>query len=660
MRRLICAMLAATLLLTACSADTPLEESQGALEEYIQEYTIEESESPPEQLDFYQELRERGSLITAAFDFEEFSVWFAVTPGFIHMGLVDAYVWHILHPSRPNIAAIVRNVDGRYILVEEIEVDIHFQPVGHDWWWFDAIPDSIPQVGNQHLVQRDGYRVSDLQADLFFAGPAITVHTDEQMILVHYIFRGVRQLIFTRDGITANHTLETLSNQPRILLSELESLEFSPETGVLTLVNDVYTLRVDADGITETVPQAEFELLIPGELAHVDELLGLSALDSAIRHALSHESSTITDVRNPIIRGRMYRFPLLSPSTAQTSELRLDSFDLTTLTPVYDQLIHDFSPEIVLRYFYSGRGITVYTDAAAYLLSNDFEILHRADWPPYFLPDDSSHRFRRLHQLTIDDGFTRMAFVGEINGIYGTHLLELTEGASPTLLQPRIIPEDEERIWEFFEYPSPVQFFEGERLLIGVGVQMAGTGLFRLIDFSGNIIEEFPFGATGAYAGGFAFLNQSMVIFEPQLHEAGRHFFDFESGILSPTDDWWESDELVPHIFYDYENGVRTARESWWRSGRIGYTAYIPSPNNPRVWYVSSVHHRTGQHGIGSEERSYILRLDFEAKTVTPVITITEMNITLMAVGEYCELVFAYSGQSDSGFAVFTPARQVP
>ena len=624
MRRLICAMLAATLLLTACSADTPPEESQGALEEYIEEYTIEESEPPPEQPDFSQELRERGSLITAAFDFEEFSVWFAVTPGWLE----DARVWHIAHPSRPTIAAVVRNVDGRYILVEEIEIDIRFQPV--DWEnvgpWPDEIPDAISQVGNRHLVRRDGYQISNLQADLFFAGPAITVHTNEQMILVHYSFHWVRHLIFTRDGITADHAL-VISNRTRVLLHELENLTFSPQTGVLTLENNVYTLRADADGITETIQPTEFELLEPGELTRIGgALLDLSDWDVRLGSAIE------TGSRFPIINGVMYHIPWQPPHTGQVSELRLDSFELATGRQIRDRLIHDFSPETVFHRSWAARGLTVYTEAAAYLLDDNFEILHRVPWPDYIPIEEVLNIW--WQPIAFNDDFTKLAFARG-----GLYLLDLTTDAPPVLLQG-VIPINldlwEEGRWDWvggclMGGSSPVLFLDDYRLFVSVGF-MTGWDLFQVVDFGGNVLAEIPFHVSAEYAGGFAFSNKAIVIFEVR---EGSYYFDFESGVLSQGD-WWVQSELELK------------------------TAYIPYPNNPRTWYVSSVERREGMWGPGSEVRATILRLDFERKTAQPILTVPETDLTLISVSQNGELIFTYSGQVGSGFAIFAPARQVP
>ncbi|MCL2573082.1 MAG: hypothetical protein FWE34_00855, partial [Defluviitaleaceae bacterium] len=105
-------------------------------------------------------------------------------------------------------------------------------------------------------------------------------------------------------------------------------------------------------------------------------------------------------------------------------------------------------------------------------------------------------------------------------------------------------------------------------------------------------------------------------------------YFDFETGILSPAD-WWRFNK----------------NETW--------SAFIPDPNNPRIWYVSSTLGGHGSHQVGFEERSYIRRLDFENKTMEPIISVTEIHVTLMSVGANGELVFAYSGQSGTGFAVF-------
>jgi len=118
-----------------------------------------------------------------------------------------------------------------------------------------------------------------------------------------------------------------------------------------------------------------------------------------------------------------------------------------------------------------------------------------------------------------------------------------------------------------------------------------------------------------------------MVIFDPQQHPE-FYYFNFETGTLHLAD-WWGFHE----------------NEIW--------SAFIPDPNNPRIWYVSSTLGGHGGHHVGFEERSYIRRLDFENKTMEPIISVTEIHVTLMSVGASGQLVFAYSGQSGVGFAVF-------
>ena len=621
MRRLICAMLAIALLLAACSVDTqpePLEEPQDVPVESIPE----EAEPPPELPDFYRELRERGSLITAAFDFEDFSVWFTVAPGDIFYNALLTPAWRFfLSAYRPLTAAVVRNLDCRYTLIEETEIGIWFQPIDYvnDWWWLDEIPDSIPQVGNQHLVQRDGYQVLSLYADVFGTGPAITVHTDEQMILI-YNGRSratslIRQMIFTKDGIATDYTFETISGHPRILLGELESLTFSPETGVLTLENDAYTLRANIYGITETTTLAAFELLVDGELTHIDRLFDLTNHDIRFMHGDFWMDSI---VHYPVINGRMYRLP----GSAQASELRLDSFDFATKTKIHDQLIRDFSPEIVLHSFYAARGLTVYTDVAAYLFDCSFELLNRVHWPEYVLTGIMPDSWRIRRSVAFNDDFTKLAFTGTINDICGLYLLDLTTDVPPVLLQERV-PVYQDYIGEDLrEWPSPVLFVEGNRLFVSV-VIWEGVAFFRLVDFDGNVLEEFP--------GGLAFPNKSMVTFvRDSRQDEPPHYFDFESGTLSPID--WRLDEY----------------EAW--------TAYISDPNNPRIWYVSSMLWR--EHTRPRVlERSSIQRLDFENKTAVPILTAAETQLTLMSVSPNGELVFAYSDHVSSGFAVFTPTE---
>jgi len=404
--------------------------------------------------------------------------------------------------------------------------------------------------------------------------------------------------------------------------------EYQPEQRKIYLDDNedvAYQISEGAGGITETAQPAEIEILVDGNLKRFYEMLGLSPMD--MRDALSMDS-THTDLRFPIINGRMYRFPWRSPSTEHRAELRLDSFDLSSGTEVRDQLIRDFSPEAVFYYSFAPRGLTVHTAATAYLFDHNFELLHRVPWPEH-IPIERRQGWWG-GGVVFNDDFTMLAFGGTIDGVEGAYLIDLTAGTPPTLLHERVLT-NWDGWWEgYFEWSTPVLFIDGERLFMDGGFEttIAGTFFYRLVDFDGNVLEEFPFGASGAYAGGFVFANTSMVIFEPRDWEQGSHYFDFDDGVLHSAD-WWARNEY----------------ESW--------SAYIPDPNNPRVWYVSSVLHRGDRSGVGSEERSYILRLNFENKTIEPLLTMTEMSITLMSVGSSGELVFAYSGQSGSGFAVF-------
>jgi len=263
-------LLAALLMLSGCSSENSPEQTSNNNEWALYDetdarniqivsdaYHVNESDSEqtgahsldnetsiaPDFEGFSYELRQRGSLVTAAFDFDEFSVWFTVTPGLIHFGLWDTYALHILHPAKPTTAAIVHNVDGQYKLVDEIDVNFGFQPVStQNWYWRpNELPTSFPRVTNRHLVQREGYSVSDMSADIFLLTSAVTVHTDDQLILVYASRSGIvppiRMIIFSPDGIKAEHTHETASSQPSRLLREIDNLSFSPVTGVLTLEN---------------------------------------------------------------------------------------------------------------------------------------------------------------------------------------------------------------------------------------------------------------------------------------------------------------------------------------------------------------------------------------------------------------------------------------
>ena len=677
MRRFIHVALAAMLILAGCSVEYQPEEFgtySGDYEAVADPDGPQPSETLPDQPDFYEELRERGSLIVAAFDFDEFSVWLAGTPQYSFNSISNAY---LLHALRPMTVAVVRNIDGQYTLVEEAELDFSIQPYDlHIQQRPDGIQDLLPRLGNQHLMQRDGYRISDLEAGIFRGGPVVTVHTDELMILVysgarHEMVGPIRQFRFTRDGIIADHTLDTISNQPRTLLHELEGLAFSPQAGVLTLANEVYELRAGADGITETTQTAEIELLVEGSLTRIDgRLLGSTPYD--FRDALPMGPAVLTGVRFPIISSRMYDVPpWLPPSLRESTELRLDGFDLATGEHIRDRLVHDFSPEIILHHSFAASGLTVYTTAAIYLFGHDFELVHRLPWPEHIAAEDMLERWN-IHDIAFNDDFTKLAFAAALDGVHGIYLLDLAAGTPPTLLKEQAPARFGE--WahrdDIMEWPRPISLLDNDRLLISVG-HWVGVDLFRIIDFDGNILNEFPFHPSAAYGGGYAFVNTAMVIFEPASFEHGPHYFDFEEGILHPAgwwerpEDWVRAEDDYTGPWLDYPEDAWLGEDGSWMRGSDGFwvrsennsseqwTAYIPDPNNPRIWYVSSMRHRERQYGASSELRSYILRVDFEGKTIEPLLAMAEVGITLMAVSPDGEFVFAYSGLAGEGFAVF-------
>jgi len=146
MRKLILVALAVTLVLAGCTAEYQPEQLETYSDNtYLGDYEIvayPNALQPPAQTtqsDFYEELQERGSLIVAMFDFDEFSVWLAGTPQFGFNSVADAYLLHVL---RPMTAAVVRNIDGRYTLVEEAELDFGIQPYDRH----------IPQGDAQNLL----------------------------------------------------------------------------------------------------------------------------------------------------------------------------------------------------------------------------------------------------------------------------------------------------------------------------------------------------------------------------------------------------------------------------------------------------------------------------------------------------------------------------
>ena len=631
MRRFICVILAAAFMLAACAGENLPQPPEAYPNGDEDTGYIRDVEMPPREPDFYDEIRDRGARIVASFDFEGFSVWFAITPEhrFLQMADGDFYRWDFANGANrgiPLTVAVVRNSAGRYILVEEVPANLDLRLYD---WLFDEMPDRLPWMQNHHLEIRDGYMLTNFVGTGVFRGDnwlrrqALMVHTGDTMSLLYQTPMGdlsadnniLRHVILNKEGVIADSSAVTRANYTSAFYT-LSDFDFAPQTNTITLGR----ITANADGITEAPYEIEFEFLAEGELTRIDDLLGLSALE--MQQALWMGWVVPTDLRHPIINGRMYNFPIFHPETEQASELRLDSFDLATNAQIRDRLVHDFSPETVRYYFWSARGMTVHTDAAAYLFDNNFELIRRVEWPQY------------TSRGIFDDTFTFLAFRGTIDDVNGVFLYNFATNQPPALLHETIPHEwaaERHSITELGEFLHPLLFLDDERLFAAVS-SWTGFDSFRIIDFSGNLLEEFPFGASGAYAGGFAFPNASMVIFEPWVREAGPHYFDFESGILSFAD-WWG------------------------RGENEDYTAYIPYPNNPRIWYVSNIERREGMWGPGSQLRASILRLDFENKTARPVLTMPEMSISLMSVGPNGELIFAFANDMDNGFAVFHPAR---
>ena len=642
MRRLICFVLAAAFILVACSGENLPQLPETYLNGSEDAAYLPEPEMPPAlppEPDFYDEIWDRGARIVASFDFDEFSIWFAITPehSFWQMADGDIYVWDFANGANrgiPLTVAVVRNSEGRYMLVEEVPANLDLRLYD---WWFEEMPDRLPWMQNHHLRIQDGYMFTNFIGTGVFRGDdwlrrqALMVHTGQTMSLLYQTpmddlgaagetFGGMlfgmsadnnilRHLILGKEGLISDSSIVTRANYTNAFYT-LGDFGFAPETNTITLGR----ITASAHGITEVPYEIEFEVLADGEISRTDNLLGLSAVTLT---DFPMDASVSTSVQYPVIGGRIYRFPFIIPSHMEVgSQLRYSSFDLQTHTHLSDQLLHDFTPETVISHSYSDMGLWVNTDVAAYFFDDDFEIIRRIEWPRY------------TSGGVFDETFNFLAFRGEVDGVDGVFLYNFATGQPPVLLHESIPHDwDAEHPIESAEFLFPLLLLDGERLF-AAGSYWTGFQFFRIIDSSGNVLEEFPFGATGAYGGGHATANRDIAIFFPQQREIGPHYFDFESGVLSPAD-WWERDEL----------------QQWGN--------FAAHPSNPRVWYASSIHFDGPD--FPRQEETTILRLDFESKTVETLVRVPGARAELLSVGGNGEVVFAFANHMDNGFAIFHP-----
>jgi len=175
MRRLICAILAALFVFTGCSNENLPEPSQTNFGDNENTESSSEPALPqyPDESDFYDELYNRNARIVASFDFDEFSVWFAITP---IQESYHQYRWDFASGGNrgiPLTVAVVRNSEGRYILVEEIPANLDLQL--HEWL-FDKLPDELPAMQNHHLEIRGGYMFTNfIDTEIFRGGSSFVV-----------------------------------------------------------------------------------------------------------------------------------------------------------------------------------------------------------------------------------------------------------------------------------------------------------------------------------------------------------------------------------------------------------------------------------------------------------------------------------------------------
>ena len=366
-----------------------------------------------------------------------------------------------------------------------------------------------------------------------------------------------------------------------------------------------------------------FKPLVPGEVTLLDTFVGLEMSSPHISIHGSHGVQTI--IRFPVIGSRVYHFPW-HPSISMGTRLYSNVFDLSDNTHLTDVLIHDFGTETIAYYNYSQRGLTVYTDTAAYLFDDNFEIVRRVLWPDS-IPYQSLMHFWIRPNIIFNESFTLIAFDSAVGDARGVYLIDLTTNAPPVLLQPRI----EQRLYQNIlgEWPVPISFIGDTKLVIGV-IEWEGISYFRLIDFYGNILEIFPVFIHGT--GDMIFCRErEMLIMDPIYDADGRgpRSYNFETGVFSKLD-WLGFDE----------------GERW--------NSLIQCPHNPSIWYISTT----------MWSSSFVYRVDFETQIVQPLISISVFGAAIIAVGEDGEIILAFNNlhgsggviRRDGGFAIFRPA----
>jgi len=370
------------------------------------------------------------------------------------------------------------------------------------------------------------------------------------------------------------------------------------------------------------------QVRIEGNVREFDTLWGLSG-NQVVWYEFAWDSSVASRGSRSIDTGRQlitYGGRVYFVYT-QGNELVYNSFDFAIGEQEMGVHIHDFESEEILQVIkhHSEDTFLVYTGAAAYRFGYDFELLQRQTWPPA-ITAEMPGGWRTA--VVVNDDLSLVAFSDDTR----LYLTEMSEEGAPRLInegQNRIEPDFNNFSLDDIMLPRAVRFLDEDRLLIVHGKwDMSGT--FRVIDLQGQILDEMPFNVGGDLTGGTAILNRHMVAFWAMTTE-------------------WAHPEDWPHTHvYNLTEG-RLERAPWLEEMDFyPERGLIPHPNNPMVWYQTTVRRGPG-HAF--------YRLDFERGTVTelPLDVFGAHLVTLLAVGENGELLFAYEFQSEYGFGLSTP-----
>ena len=308
--------------------------------------------------------------------------------------------------------------------------------------------------------------------------------------------------------------------------------------------------------------------------------------------------------------------------------VKADIMDWGTLEQETGVTIAGFDDEKIISSAYTGEGLRVFTDVAAYLFDDLFEQKIRKKWPVGLTVGE-------IHRSVLNDTFEILAFQ-RADGLY---LSAMEESAVPTLIQESTPLERDFSNINSFGYPFPVQFLPDNRIFIGSDA-WEGFGGFSIIDYQGKKLEEFPFYTSGFISGGYCALNETEVIFLPQKADFEDHinyFYSFKNNVLESTD-WWRIE------------GFTTA----------GSPQIIPDPATPGIWYSAVELYPLHHENFSDSERikTIFVKIDFNQHAVTELpLAVKGARAKLMAASEKGELLFSYAYKAEQGFGIYGRQR---